>query len=162
MLATLSRSTNISAKTRSRVSRINRSAASMVALLAAVGMALGYARDAGLASVFGASGATDAFFIATIIPTIIVTVLMSGALAPALLPILAGQGTLHTEHDLFNSLLTLVSIGLLALCAVVALLADSLVTWMAPTMDAQSLTLAAQLVVITTPALFLLGLSALL
>ena len=134
----------------------------MVALLAAVGMALGYARDAGLASIFGASGATDAFFIATIIPTIIVTVLMSGALAPALLPTLVGQDALHTEHDLFNSLLTLVSVGLLGLCAVVALLAVPLVTWLAPTLNAQGVTLAARLVVITTPALFLLGMSALL
>src|SRR5262245_17420436 len=67
-------------------------AVTSVAVLSALGMGVGYARDAAVAAWFGASAVTDAFFVATIIPTSIAAVAVSGTLAPALLPVFAGRG----------------------------------------------------------------------
>src|SRR5437763_1645355 len=88
-----------------------------VAVLSALGMLMGYARDASLAAVFGASALTDAFFVATIIPTIVSTVVMSGALAPALLPVFRAR--LDTRAEAWKLANTLVSWGAVILLAFV-------------------------------------------
>lgn len=133
-----------------------------VAVLSALGMLMGYARDASLAAVFGASALTDAFFVATIIPTIVSTVVMSGALAPALLPVFRAR--LDTRAEAWKLANTLVSWGaviLLVFVAVIFVAAPWLVRWLAPGLDGETAALAVRLTQLGAPLLFLLGLSAL-
>ena len=134
-----------------------------VAVLSALGMLLGYARDASLAAVFGASALTDAFFVATIIPTMLATVIMSGALAPALLPVFRARLELRAQAwTLANTLLTWGG-GILALfVALIFFAAPSLVAWLAPGLSSETSALAIQLTQLGAPLLFLLGMSALL
>lgn len=141
--------------------RLNRPAASLVALLAALGMAAGYARDAGMAAIFGASATSDAFFIGTLIPTVLGTILITGALTPALIPVLARQDSKAAEK-LFNLILSIVSVLLLLVCFVVAWQVVPLVNFLAPGADAERLMLSARFVLITLPALWLLGVAAVL
>src|SRR5215831_4523470 len=99
-------------------------AVTSVAVLSALGMGAGYARDAAVAAWFGASAVTDAFFVATIIPTAIAAVAISGTLAPALLPVFADS--LRTPRDawaLADSVLTVAAGALLALSAAAAIAA---------------------------------------
>src|SRR5436853_6352887 len=104
-----------------------------VAFFSALGMLLGYARDASLAAVFGASALTDAFFVATIIPTIISTVVMSGALAPALLPVFRSHLRDRTRAwALANTLLSWGAVVLAIFVAIIFLAAPWLVAWLAP------------------------------
>lgn len=134
-----------------------------VASLTALGMGLAYARDASLAAQFGASAATDAFFVATILPAIAATALMSGALAPALIPIFSEL--VHTPgRDAWataNTILTAAAIGLAALAGAIAVGAPVLVRWLAPGFDATTAALATDLTRWAAPLLGLLGLSAL-
>ncbi|MBI4673198.1 MAG: murein biosynthesis integral membrane protein MurJ [Chloroflexi bacterium] len=140
---------------------MNHSAVSVVALLGLVGMALGYARDAGIAAIYGASAVSDAFFIATLIPSIFGAAIMVGAVTPALIPLLARHDHQSTDK-FFNLLFTLAALVLLAVTLVVAGLAIPLVTFLAPGADSARIALAARLVVITSPALWLMGAAALL
>jgi putative peptidoglycan lipid II flippase len=138
-------------------------AATGVVVLSALGLALGYARDAGLAAVFGASATTDAFFIATIIPTMAATVVVSGALAPALLPVFTAA--LHERTRawaLANALVTMATVALAILCGGLFLGAPLIVRRLAPGFDPHTTTLAVQLTMMGVPLLGLLGLSALL
>lgn len=134
-----------------------------VAILSAIGMFFGYARDAGLAAVFGASRTTDAFFVATLIPTMVATVVMSSALSPAVLPVFAG---LLDRRDkawaVANSILTLSILALTGLSIVLLIGTTQLVQWLAPGFEPDRLTLSVRLVMITAPAVAFLGLSALL
>lgn len=133
-----------------------------VAVLSALGMLMGYARDASLAAVFGASALTDAFFVATIIPTIVSTVVMSGALAPALLPVFSARLNARTEAwKLANTLLSWGALILLLFVALIFIAAPWLVAWLAPGLDAETAALAVRLTQLGAPLLFLLGLSAL-
>src|SRR5215831_5514134 len=139
------------------------SAVDAVAVLSALGMAAGYARDSAVAAVFGASAVTDAFFVATIVPTAIAAVAISGTLAPALLPVFADS--LRTPRDawaLADSVLTVAAGALLALSAAAAIAAPALVRWLAPGFDVQTLALATALAVLTAPMLALLGLGSVL
>lgn len=134
-----------------------------VAALAALGMALGYARDASLAAVFGASALTDAFFVATIIPAIVVAVSVSGALVPATLPVFGARLADRAQAwRLANALLTW-SAALLTLAAILVFFAaHRLVTWLAPGLNVETRALAITLTQLGAPLIFLAGLSALL
>lgn len=134
-----------------------------VAVLSACGMALGYARDASLAAVFGASAATDAFFVAAIIPTIAVAVLIAGALAPAALPVFGARLEQRAQAwRLANILLSWSALLLLFCVALVFFAAAGLVSWLAPGLDQETRALAIDLTRLGAPLLFLLGMSALL
>lgn len=133
-----------------------------VALFSALGMVLGYARDASLAAVFGASALTDAFFVATIIPTIVATVVMSGALAPALLPVFRSRLEQRTQAwKLANTLLCWGAVFLAVCVGVIFVGAPWLVGWLAPGLSVETARLAVQLTQLGAPLLFLLGMSAL-
>ncbi len=134
-----------------------------VAALAALGMALGYARDASLAATFGASALTDAFFVATIIPAIVVAVSVSGALAPATLPVFSARLADRAQAwQLANALLTW-SAALLTLSTVLIFLtARQLAAWLAPGLDDETRALAIRLTQLGAPLILLVGLSALL
>lgn len=134
-----------------------------VAALAALGMLLGYARDASLAAVFGASAVTDAFFVATMIPTLVAAVLMSGALAPALLPVFRSRLEQRAQAWTLANTLLLWGGVILALCvALIFFVAPWFVAWLAPGLDSETNALAISLTQLSAPLLFLLGMSALL
>src|ERR1700682_3698417 len=110
-----------------------------VALFSALGVLLGYARDATLAAVFGASALTDAFFVATIIPTIVATVVMSGALAPAVLPVFRARLEQRTQAwALANTLLCWGGVILALFVALIFLAAPWLVAWVAPGLNGET------------------------
>lgn len=133
-----------------------------VAFFSALGMLLGYARDASLAAVFGASALTDAFFVATIIPTIISTVVMSGALAPALLPVFRSQLQDRTRAwALANTLLSWGALVLAIFVAIIFLAAPWFVAWLAPGLNPETSALAIRLTQLGAPLVVLLGMSAL-
>lgn len=133
-----------------------------VALFSALGMLLGYARDATLAAVFGASALTDAFFVATIIPTIVSTVVMSGALAPSVLPVFRARlDKPAAAWALANTLLSWGGVVLALFVVALVVAAPWLVAWLAPGLDGETSALAIRLTQLGAPLLFLLGLSAL-
>jgi putative peptidoglycan lipid II flippase len=133
-----------------------------VAFLSALGMLMGYARDASLAAVFGASARTDAFFVATILPTMVATVIMSGALAPALLPVFRARlATRERAWALANTLFTLGGVALAGFVLLLFAAAPPLVGWVAPGLDAATFEQAVTLTRQSAPLIFLLGMSAL-
>lgn len=133
-----------------------------VALFLALGMLLGYARDASLAAVFGASAFTDAFFVAVIIPTMLAAVVMSGALAPALLPVFGTQLQDRAQAwALANTLLSWGGIVLVVGAVGIFAGAPWAVQQLAPGLDATAQSLAVRLTQLGAPLLFLLGMSAL-
>lgn len=138
-------------------------AVTSVAVLAALGMGLGYARDAALAALFGATQTTDAFFVASLVPNMIAIVIVSGALAPALLPVFTPLLEQRAQaFALVNTVLTLALCVLVPVTAALALGAPLVITSLAPGWSASTAALAAQLVIITAPMVILLGTSALL
>ena len=60
-------------------------------LLTAASYFLAYVRDAGVAALFGAGTATDAFFAGTFPPMLIYYVALAGALVPSVIPVLAAR-----------------------------------------------------------------------
>src|SRR5207253_6738335 len=62
----------------------NREVGVVIPTMLAYGLAnlLGYARDASVAAVFGASTITDAYFVGTFVPVLVSTVLVYGSLVP--------------------------------------------------------------------------------
>lgn len=138
-------------------------AVSGVALFAALGMVLGYARDAALAGMFGAAAVTDAFFVATLVPMLAATVVMSGALAPALLPVFTGALDRRPQaFALANAVLTCAGLALIGLTLILIITAPYIVRTLAPGLDESSATLAVELLILTSPLLVLIGVSALL
>src|SRR5258708_5559609 len=67
-----------------------RKATAWLMALTALGYALAYLRDAGVAALFGASRATDAFFVGTFPAMVLYTVVIAGSFVPALMPVMAG------------------------------------------------------------------------
>jgi putative peptidoglycan lipid II flippase len=133
-------------------------------MLSTLGIGLAHARDAGLAAIFGVSGVTDAFFVATIIPTAVATVAISGTLAPAVLPIFA-QSSRRSPRQAWaiaNVILTVSGIALLILAGGMMLTAPALVHYLASGFDAPTTALTTRLVVLAAPILTLLGVSGLL
>ncbi len=135
----------------------------VVSVLSATGMLLGYARDAGLVIFFGTALASDAFFAATLIPIMLGRVIMSGALAPAVVPVFAGL--LERKRDpwaVLNAILTIFALVLVGLSAVLSLGAPLFIQWLAPGFETGRAEQAVRLLIITAPAVFLMGISALL
>ncbi|HEY6042829.1 MAG TPA: murein biosynthesis integral membrane protein MurJ [Anaerolineae bacterium] len=135
----------------------------IVSLLAALGLFFGYARDAGLAAVFGASSATDAFFVATIIPIMLGRVILSGALTPAVLPVFTGLLEKKREAwDVANTILTLSFFLFVLVTVVLVLAAQPIVNLVSPGLDQARASLAVELLVLSAPAVIFFGFSALL
>ena len=135
----------------------------IVSLFAALGMLFGYARDAGLAAVFGASSATDAFFVASIIPIMLGRVILSGALAPAVLPVFTGLlGKRREAWHVANTILTLSFSIIVLVTLALRLSAQPVVTLISPGLDEARASLAVELLLLSAPAIIFFGLSAVL
>ena len=128
---------------------------------------LGFIRDVVFARYFGASGETDAFFLAFKIPNFMRRLFAEGSFSLAFVPVLSevresgDQRALkdlvdHVAGTLFSVLLVITAIGVLAAPAVVAIFAPG---WLAE--DRPEFWLASDMLRITFPYILLISLTAL-
>ncbi len=122
---------------------------------------LGMAREVVLTNLFGASRASDAFYLATLVPKTLYDLLIAGHVNSAIIPVLSevatreGQKALWQLVSVFSSLVTVLMAALiLALTA----FAPQVVALVGSGRDAATLELAAYLLRLTAPALLFLGL----
>ncbi len=136
----------------------------LVGMLTLVGSLLGYARNASIASVFGLSGETDAYFVAIFIPITLQAVLVYGAISPALVRVYVNyieKGKLEDARITFSSILNVLSIGLAVVAVLGIVFSRQLVGAIAPGLDAESARLSSHLMSFTLPLLVPLCVAAL-
>lgn len=110
-------------------------AAGVVGLAIGLGRLFGFARDAMIAHVFGATMAADAFFVAFAIPNLVRRLGGEGALSAAMVPIVTASLRKEGPHGLphlANGLFAAVAVILLLLSGVGMLIAPWLVRAMVP------------------------------
>ena len=126
---------------------------------------LGFVRDQVFAIVFGASPATDAFFVAFKIPNFLRRLFAEGAFAQSFVPVFTEYKE-HRSHEDLRALASHVSgtlgLAVLALSIAGSLFAPQLIALFAPGFDpdGESRELAAQMLRITFPYLFFISLVA--
>lgn len=137
-----------------------------VSSLTMVSRVLGYARDFFIARLFGASLATDAFFVAFKIPNLLRRMFAEGAFSQAFVPILSGYRDRNSPEDtrsLIDSVATLLFIALVVTAALGMAAAPLIVYITAPGFapDPQKFALTVELLRITFPYIFFISLVAL-
>ena len=137
-----------------------------VSSLTMVSRVLGYARDFFIARIFGASLATDAFFVAFKIPNLLRRMFAEGAFSQAFVPILAGYRHADSAEDtrsLIDSVATLLFLALVVAAALGMAAAPLIVYVTAPGFAAQpeKFALTVQLLRITFPYILFISLVAL-
>jgi putative peptidoglycan lipid II flippase len=136
-------------------------ATGVVALGNIASRVLGMAREIALTNLFGASRATDAFYVAVIVPKTLYDLLIAGHVNSAIIPVLSevaereGKAALWHVVSILATLVTLILSALVLLMWVFAPTAIALVSGGA---DASKQALAADLLRLTAPALVFLGL----
>jgi putative peptidoglycan lipid II flippase len=141
-------------------------ALAMVSSLTMVSRILGYARDFFIARAFGASLATDAFFVAFKIPNLLRRMFAEGAFSQAFVPILAGhrnQNSVEETRSLIDSVATLLFVALVITAALGIAAAPLIVYVTAPgfAADPEKFALTVQLLRITFPYILFISLVAL-
>ena len=76
----------------------------IVSILTIAVAALGYLREATLASRFGLSASMDAYFAATFVPTLVYMVLVAGTLSPIFIPILVEHIAADNREELSRAI----------------------------------------------------------
>ena len=137
-----------------------------VSSLTMVSRVLGYARDFFIARLFGASLATDAFFVAFKIPNLLRRMFAEGAFSQAFVPILAGYRNANSAADtrtLIDSVSTLLFLALVVTAALGVAAAPLIVYVTAPGFapDPEKFGLTVQLLRITFPYIAFISLVAL-
>ena len=137
-----------------------------VSSLTMVSRVLGYARDFFIARLFGASLATDAFFVAFKIPNLLRRMFAEGAVSQAFVPILSGYRDRNSPEDtrsLIDSVATLLLIALVVTAALGMAAAPLIVYITAPGFapDPEKFALTVELLRITFPYIFFISLVAL-
>lgn len=138
----------------------------IVSLCTLLSRVLGLVRDAALAYVLGASGSSDAFYVAFKIPNFLRRLCGEGAFAQAFIPVLSDVKVNQGENavkELIAVVMGSFGLILLAITAVCMLLAPWIVYLFAPGFagDPEQLGLASDLLVITFPYLLFISLTAL-
>jgi putative peptidoglycan lipid II flippase len=126
---------------------------------------LGMARDVVLTNLFGASAATDAFFVATLVPRTLYDLLIGGHVNGAIIPVLSEVVTREGQAALWRLVSVLVSLVTVVMAAIVLLLvlfAPAVVNLVGSGYDARTQGLAVDLLRITAPAMLFLSLFAVL
>lgn len=127
--------------------------------------ALGMAREIAITGLFGASMATDAFYVATLVPRTIYDLLIGGQLNGAIIPVLSEIVTRDGQKafwQLVSVLLSLVTVVLSLLTLLLIGFAPQVVALVAVGYNASTQALAADLLRITSPALVFVGMFAML
>lgn len=122
---------------------------------------LGLARDLVLTNIFGASSAVDAFYVAILIPKSLYDLLIAGHVNSAIIPVLSEVDTRDGRKAfwrLVSVLMSLVTVCLALLVVVLELFAPQAVQIVGSGYSEATLTLAANLLRITAPALIFMGL----
>lgn len=121
---------------------------------------LGMAREVVMTNLFGASIATDAFYIATIIPKTLYDLLIAGHVNGAIIPVLSEVATRNKQEfwRLTSVLLTLTTVITGLLTILLTLFAPQAVSLVSSGADEATFDLAVNLLRLTSPALILLGL----
>jgi putative peptidoglycan lipid II flippase len=137
-----------------------------VSSLTMVSRVLGYARDFFIARLFGASLATDAFFVAFKIPNLLRRMFAEGAFSQAFVPILAGYRNKSSEDEtrsLIDSVSTLLFIALVITAALGMAAAPLIVYLTAPgfAADPEKFALTVELLRVTFPYIVFISLVAL-
>jgi putative peptidoglycan lipid II flippase len=104
-------------------------------VLGALGAVAGYAREIGIATLFGAGMVTDVYFVALSVPIVIGDLLVGSVLTAVIVPVFAGvsapQQTLERQRLFMASLIT--ATGFAVLLALLAILfVPSIIGWLAP------------------------------
>jgi putative peptidoglycan lipid II flippase len=126
---------------------------------------LGLARETLLSDLFGAGAAVDAFQVAVIVPRTLYDLLIGGHVNSALVPVLSEYAVREGRAALWRlvSLLLGVATAILALLVLaLEMLAPQVIALVSGGASAEAQVLAADLLRITAPALFFLGLFAVL
>ncbi len=128
---------------------------------------LGFVRDVVLARLFGASGTTDAFFLAFRIPNLMRRMFAEGSFSLAFVPVLSeyrANGDRAALRDLIDHVTGTLASVLLIITAIGMLLAPAVLTVFAPGWvlnERPEFDLAAQMLRITFPYIFLISMTAL-
>lgn len=137
---------------------------SMVATLTLLSNVLGYIRDAVLASQYGATAATDAYFAAFFIPNTLYLILLSGSISTIFIPIFIQykqkQGTTeawYIANNIFNITIAFISVIILLLVLTAQYWVDALF----PGFKDATLQLTIELTIILLPMLLFISLSSL-
>jgi putative peptidoglycan lipid II flippase len=136
-------------------------ATSVLALGNIASRVLGMAREVALTTLFGASRAVDAFYVATIIPKTIYDLLIAGHVNSAIIPVfseLVAREGREALWRLVSVLISLVSALLALLVLGLTAFAPQIVALVGSGYEAATLELASALLRITAPALLFLGL----
>lgn len=122
---------------------------------------LGLVREPVIAALFGISGATDAFEVATRIPQLVHELVIGGAVSGVLIPLFSEMASDDRRlARTFSSLITSVGVALIGVTVVLVALAEPLVAAAAPGLPTETRDLAVVMTRITLPAVLFLGLSA--
>ncbi len=136
----------------------------IVGLMTLLSRVLGLLRDIILAHTFGASGGTDAFFVAFKIPNFMRRLFAEGAFSQAFVPVFAEYKEKHSYEalkDLLNHVAGTLGGFLLILSAIGSLAAPLLVYVFAPGFSDESrFQLTSELLAITFPYIFFIALTA--
>ena len=136
-------------------------AAALVAAGNILSRLLGIVREPVIAALFGLSGATDAFEVATRLPQLVHELVIGGAVSGVLIPLFSEMAS--DERRLartFSSLIASVGLALVGVTVVLVVLAEPLVAAAAPGLPAATRAMAVVMTRITLPAVLFLGLSA--
>ncbi len=126
---------------------------------------LGMAREVAVTNLFGASAATDAFFVATLVPRTLYDLLIGGHVNGAIIPVFTEVVTRDGRAALWrlvSALLSLLTLIVTLLTVVLLIAAPAVVELVGSGYDAPTQALAVELLRITAPALLFLSLFAVL
>lgn len=130
-------------------------AAAIVAVASVTSRILGFLREVTLAARFGATSATDAYLVASVIPVMLVTV-VGNALAVTVIPVVSDHSRTQGREAALRLVNNLLNITLLASTVLVVageIFAAKLVSMVSPGFHGQVYTLTVQLTRIMLPAL---------
>jgi putative peptidoglycan lipid II flippase len=138
----------------------------LVGQMTLISRVLGLVRDSAIATMFGASAASDAFFVAFKIPNLFRRLFAEGAFSQAFVPVLAGHRTASTQAEvkqLVDAVFSALGLVLLAITAVGVLAAPVIITVFAPGFvgDETRFDLSVALLRLTFPYLLFIALTAL-
>ena len=136
-------------------------AAALVAAGNVLSRLLGFVREPVIAALFGASGATDAFEVATRVPQLVHELVIGGAVSGVLIPLFSEMAADDRRlAKTFSTLIASVGLALVGVTVVLVLLAEQLVAAAAPGLPEATRDMAVIMTRITLPAVLFLGLSA--
>lgn len=138
----------------------------LVGQMTLVSRVLGLVRDAAIAAMFGASAATDAFFVAFKIPNLFRRLFAEGAFSQAFVPVLASHKTRDSTDEvrrLVDAVFSALALVLLGITAIFVVAAPFFITIFAPGFvgDASRFDLSVSLLRLTSPYLLFIALTAL-